>query len=306
VPVTTSTTRPHRAFTLTEPRGHKCAFTLTTLRGRNRAFTLQTLRERDGAFTLIELLAVIAITAALMLLLAPAFTSLKSAGDITSAAYTIKGVLEQARTYAMANNTYTWVGFYEEDTTSATPSNSPPPYPGKGRIVLAIVAAKDGTTSCQDPNSTTTNRIPLTASLITQVGKIAKIENIHMTDVGAPPSPTPNPTPLPESINARSGLAYYIAGTNTLDPFGYQNRFNSDDTHSPFNQTLYPFSAQGYTFYKTVRFSPRGEANINSTYTMRQFAEIGLKPAHGSTVDNKNLVALQFTGIGGNLKIYRQ
>jgi hypothetical protein len=34
---------------------------------------------------------------------------------VTSAAYAIKGVLEQGRTYAMANNTYTWVGFYEED-----------------------------------------------------------------------------------------------------------------------------------------------------------------------------------------------
>ena len=50
------------------------------------------------AFTLIELLVVIAIILALTLLLAPAFSSLKSAGDVTSAAYTIKGVLEQART----------------------------------------------------------------------------------------------------------------------------------------------------------------------------------------------------------------
>ena len=25
-----------------------------------------------------------------------------------------------------------------------------------------------------------------------------------------------------------------------------------------------PFSAQGYTFYKTVRFNPRGEANIET------------------------------------------
>ena len=50
-----------------------------------------------------------------MVLIAPAFTSLKSAGDVTNAAYTIKGVLDTARTYAKANNTYTWVGFYEEN-----------------------------------------------------------------------------------------------------------------------------------------------------------------------------------------------
>jgi len=63
------------------------------------------------AFTLIEMLVVMGIIAILMVLVAPAFTTLKSAGDVTSAAYTIKGVLDTARTYAMANNTYTWVGF---------------------------------------------------------------------------------------------------------------------------------------------------------------------------------------------------
>src|SRR2546423_6493352 len=88
------------------------------------------------------MLVVIAIILILMVLLAPAFTSLKPAGDVTSAAYTIKGVLEQARTYAMANNTYTWVGFFEEDG-SISPTN--PPTPGNGRLVISIVGSIDGT-----------------------------------------------------------------------------------------------------------------------------------------------------------------
>ncbi|HZS57149.1 MAG TPA: prepilin-type N-terminal cleavage/methylation domain-containing protein [Bryobacteraceae bacterium] len=67
-------------------------------------------RVRSGGFTLLELLIVISIIALLMVLIAPAFTNLKSAGDVTSAAYTIKGVLDTARTYAKANNTYTWLG----------------------------------------------------------------------------------------------------------------------------------------------------------------------------------------------------
>jgi len=65
-----------------------------------------------GGFTLIELLVVISIIGLLMVLIVPAFTSLRSGTDITSTAYTIKGVLDTARTYAKANNTYTWVGFY--------------------------------------------------------------------------------------------------------------------------------------------------------------------------------------------------
>ena len=74
-------------------------------------------RERASAFTLLELLIVVGIIGLLMVLIAPAFTTIKGGTDVTSAAYTIKGVLDTARTYAKANNTYTWVGFYEEDVS---------------------------------------------------------------------------------------------------------------------------------------------------------------------------------------------
>src|SRR3979411_2351190 len=67
-------------------------------------------RSEQRAFTLIELLVVVAIIAFLLVLIAPAITSRKSANDLTSAAYEIKGALETGRTYAKANNTYTWVG----------------------------------------------------------------------------------------------------------------------------------------------------------------------------------------------------
>src|SRR5438128_2384950 len=128
----------------------------------------------ERAFTLVELLVVIAIIILVAAFIVPAFTSIKGAGDVTSAAYTIKGELDQARTYAIANNTYTWVGFYEEETTATTPTNAQPPYPGMGRLLLAVVASIDGTTKCQDPNSTTSNRVPLTASFIKQIGKLVK------------------------------------------------------------------------------------------------------------------------------------
>src|SRR5437870_1726891 len=111
-------------------------------------------RRLTSGFTLIELLVVIGVIILLTALLTPAFTNLKRAGDVTSAAYTIKGVLEQARTYAMANHTYTWVGFYEEDASQ--PSTNPPT-PGVGRLIMSIVASKDGTT-VYNPTSTTKDR----------------------------------------------------------------------------------------------------------------------------------------------------
>ena len=116
-----------------EPVAHlnaRCAHARST--GHRSPVTDHPIR---AGFTLLELLIVIGIIALLLVLIAPAFTTLKSAGDVTSAAYTIKGVLDTARTYAKANNTYTWVGFYEENTSAATPTNNTPPYPGKGRVL---------------------------------------------------------------------------------------------------------------------------------------------------------------------------
>jgi hypothetical protein len=246
----------------------------------------------------------VAIVSALLLFVMPAFTNIKHSNDITVAASMVSAVLDQARNYAMASNTYVYVGFYEEAATSATPTNATPPYPGKGRLVLASVASKDGTTACEDSHSNTSNRIPLIASKIMPVAKLVKIEGVHMTDIGAPPVPTPTPTPSADSIDGRPDFPYTF-GSPTFD---YQNRINSDDTHTPENQTLYPFVTQGYTFYKTVRFNPRGEANINSTYALRRTAEIGFRPTHGPVVDlnSPNVVAIQFGGVGGNFRIYRR
>src|SRR6266550_5018505 len=95
-----------------------------------------------GGFTLVELLVVIGIVALLMALIAPAFTNIKSGTDVTSAAYTIKGVLDTARTYAKANNNYAWVGFFEEDGSI---SSTNPATAGPGRVVMSIVASRDGT-----------------------------------------------------------------------------------------------------------------------------------------------------------------
>src|SRR5436309_9236680 len=99
-----------------------------------------TLKSQRGpaAFTLLELLIVVGIVALLLVLIAPAFTYIKGGTDVTSAAYTIKGVLDTARTYAKANDTYTWVGFAGSIGPNAPQNIS-------GQVKVAIVASKDGT-----------------------------------------------------------------------------------------------------------------------------------------------------------------
>ena len=133
---------------------------------------------------------------------------------------------------------------------------------------------------------------------ITAVGKLVRIEGIHLTDLGNP-SPTPNPTPIPDTLLARPYIPYTDGA-----PFDHFNRISSDSADA----TLFTFASQNYTFYKTVRFNPRGEANINSTYSLKHLGEIGIKPTHGTAVDanNPNAVAIQFGGVGGDVKIYRR
>ena len=68
---------------------------------------------RRAAFTLMELLVVIAIISLLAVFTIPAISGIKGGSDVTSTAYSIAGILDQARAYAMANNTYVWVGLAE-------------------------------------------------------------------------------------------------------------------------------------------------------------------------------------------------
>ena len=249
---------------------------------------------REG-FTLFELLLVMGIIAFLLILVAPAFTNMKTGNDITTAAYTLTGALEQARNYAMANNTYAWVGFYEEDTTASAPTKTTPPYTGKGRVLTATVFSTDGTKIYEDADPVA----QLPANRIKLLGKLIKIEGVHITDIGAPPSPSPMPSA--DSLDGRPDWPYTYAAGLGADHF---NRISSDSADT----TRFAFVAQGYTFSKTVRFNSRGEANLNSTYSLKNAAELGLKPTHGNTVDSvsRNLVAIQFGGVGGNFKIYRR
>jgi len=240
-------------------------------------------------FTLVELLVVVGIIAILMVLIAPAFTNIKSGTDVTNAAYTIKGVLDTARTYAKANNTYTWVGFFEEDISSTSPGTA-----GNGRVVISIIASKDGTKLYTGvPGSPVTLDPPSSATLL-QVDKLAKIDNAHLITF-----PNTTATPPPDTFDTRPAISSNsarIGGTNT-----------------PPNPCLifhYPVGGSQYTFTKVVQFSPRGEAVIaDANYTFATVSEIGLQPTHGVTPEPspvKNPVAIQFTGIGGNVRIYRR
>src|SRR5262249_8003790 len=142
-------------------------------------------------------------------------TTIKTGTDVTSAAYTIKGVLDTARTYAKANNTYTWVGFYEENVSvpSANPATR-----GIGRIVMSTVASKTGTMLYTGnlSSSLILDAAPNDAALI-QCARLIKIDNLRLKTF---PTPAPNNPPQPDTFDRRppvSSTAAQIGNATATD-----------------------------------------------------------------------------------------
>jgi hypothetical protein len=261
--------------------------------------------------------------ALLLVLVAPAVTSMKSSNDVNSAAYTIRDTLQTARSYAKANNTYTWIGFYEENGSQVS---SNPAIAGSGRIVLSIIASKDGTDLGANPKGASGTNNWLDSTRLIQVTKLIKIDNVHfplfaMCSVNCNGS----------SFDTRPALQNDpVAGYNA-SRFGELNAAGPDT--APYDSTnngltrfpfWYPLTASSqaqaqYTFRRTLQFSPRGECRINSTYDFRTAVELGCVQTHGSSVPTPasgagtsnavyagNVVAIQIAGFGGAVKIYRR
>jgi prepilin-type N-terminal cleavage/methylation domain-containing protein len=290
------------------------AFTVPKLGdpGRVRGFTVPKLRDPEDVpgFTLLELLMVVGAIGVLLSLIAPAFTNIKGGTDVISAAYTIKGALDTARTYAKTNNTYTWVGFYEEDVSQ--PSTNPPT-PGTGRVVLSIVASTNGTNIYGLGNGT------IDPTKLTQIGKLTKIENLHLPLFAICQSNCTGDT-----FDTRPPVQNDPTGGYNYSRFGELNgtQPNTAPYTTPYN-FQYPVGNPAppaqYRFSKLLQFSPRGESRVNGdSYDIRRVVEIGLIQTHGAMTPPPggggtggsnfagNVVAVQINGFAGDVKIYRR
>jgi prepilin-type N-terminal cleavage/methylation domain-containing protein len=260
--------------------------------------------ESIRGFTLFELLIVVGIIALLMVLVAPAFTSMKSGSDFSSAINWIRDVLGNARTYARANHTYVFVGFAE--VNASVDASVTPQVAGFGRVAVAVVASKDGTRhfnyATTNQGSDWTANYSIGANL-TAIGKLQRYENLHfLVDFGSW-----TPTEHPNSKMARyQPTAPYTLGAD----------WTGITPATPFSWPLGSSLGNGqYNFTRVIYFDPTGIARIATSTNADAIAhimEIDFQPSHGKTIpplpnnqDAGNHAVVQLGTTDGAVRVYR-
>ncbi len=216
-------------------------------------------------FSLIELLAVMAIVGMLAVASVPAVNSLNGGRNLAYQASEIQGVLESARTHAMAKNTYVFVGLTETDVTK---SDMASPVSGTGRVSVMVMGSKDGTRSFGAGNA---NLVPLS--------KLKKLDNVHLTDS------------LPQS----GGLSRpSVAAENSVGSAGFQSE-NSFSVNSYVFNKIVQFDPSG---------SASVQSSDNKTPQWMEIALVETKGSTVLESSSRS-AALILDGVTGSVKAYR-
>jgi Tfp pilus assembly protein FimT len=239
----------------------------------------------------------------MMLLVAPALTSIKSAGDLSSAAYEIAGVLDNARSYAMANNTYVFVGF--EEVQAGQGSSAPSQTPGTGTLAIAAVASRDGTRDYDVMNQNlpasawgtgVSNVNVTTGANLIAINSLQRFENLHMS-ASALPATGGMARTIPTGANGTGSILGSVgSGGNTcVTPFAW-----------PLGKAM---GSGQYSFQTVINFNPQGVARIqfnNNQDAIVQCIEIDLQQTHGTVVSSgSNAAVIQVDCMTGSTHIYR-
>jgi prepilin-type N-terminal cleavage/methylation domain-containing protein len=144
---------------------------------------------RPNAFSLVELLSVITIASIMLVVAAPAVSTLSRGDRLSAGLPVLTGLISQGRQYAIANNTYVWVLVGDKD----------------GQTKVVVAASKSGL----DPLGWSTGAVDLNSRPdLEQVGRIETLEGIKVADM-----PTATIANLPSETAASFATVNFKAGS---------------------------------------------------------------------------------------------
>lgn len=217
-------------------------------------------------FSLLELLVVMGIILLILGLAIPAFNVIGRGMSLTKAGDDVAGVLKQARAHAMANNTYTWVGF----TTGEN----------QDELVIGVVASRIGERRPADTDARTAD------SDIRQLGSLWRFQGIGLVEA---PVADGDDRESNESVVQLADQNSAILDFTLRRPWA-----GSGGDALQFNQRVIQFNSRG-----EARVT-EGTANRVMEVGLQQVVN-GVVPEGLSN----NYVAIQIGGITGNVQVYR-
>jgi prepilin-type N-terminal cleavage/methylation domain-containing protein len=251
--------------------------------------------QRRGGFTLVEMLAVMAIMAILAVLAVPAIEGLNQSQSFSGSISGLSDSLNFARSYAVAQNTYVYVGFTELDRTQG--ESASPQVPGVGRVAVSLIATKDGTSDSSSWDSSGAD-----------VELVRPVEVFDFLHIASAPFPTASTGPMARPSGENATALVMPASVAPALPF-------SLPLGSTPGSGKYNFSNESS---QVICFNPQGQVLLPTTVAgsivlqPAQSLELDIQPVKGSTppalptnVTQGILASVVVDGISGAITVYR-
>ena len=258
-------------------------------------------RQRLGrkAFSLLELLLVAGLSLALLGLALPAVGAIQSANQFSSVVERLAETLALARTAAVTQRRYVYVGFFQKHDA---PAQGGPIVPAPLWVLTA--QSEDAARGYDTARPSESWRRSYGTTLwLRPLGRLQSFERVHLAaTLGVPPE---------------TGPMGKTAGRQDVGRFyrlGHEACRSVTPLTQPLNTPLDPRQCE-LLFEKVIQFDPQGTARIqyeSNGDEIKQCVEIGLLPIRGAhppgdevLAAQANCAAIQLHPLTGAVRVYR-